>query len=150
MHALETKIAQVRGRVRRLVGLHALSWMVAAVLTAVLALCIADYWIHFEDRGIRAICSLGLVAVAAWSVYRFLLPAVMTRLGDVQLAMRIERRFPGLNDRLASTMQFLREPEDAPQAGSAALRRAVIVETTAEVEELDLAEVTRPRAAVRA
>ncbi len=68
----------------------------------------------------------------------------------MQIAQRIERRFPQLTDRLASTVEFLKQSEVDPQAGSAALRRAVILETTSAVEDVDLSQVFEPRPTRRA
>ena len=102
---------------------------------------LADYLIRFQDRGIRLMCSLSVLAVAAWAGYRFWFLSFRQRLADVAIAKRIERRFPALADRLASTIEFLKQSEADVQAGSAALRRAVILETTADAEGLDFAQV---------
>ena len=94
--------------------------------------------------------SLAVLLVVAWTCYRYLYPALARRLRDVEIAQRIENRFPNLQDRLSSAVEFLQQSEDDPQAGSAALRRAVIVETTAEVERLNIDEVLERRPARRA
>ncbi|MEX0978050.1 MAG: hypothetical protein WDZ48_04325 [Pirellulales bacterium] len=144
-HPLERKIGQVRHRARWLLLLYAAGWTVATLGAAVLLLGLADYWIRFQDHGIRLMCSLAVLLVVAWAGYRFWFVGVWrSRLGDVQIAQRIERRFGGLNDRLASAIQFLKQPEIDPQAGSAALRRAVILQTGSEVERLDVSQVLEP------
>ncbi|MEX0679012.1 MAG: hypothetical protein WD063_18200 [Pirellulales bacterium] len=141
-HPLERKIGQVRHRARRLLALYAAGWTIAAVGAAALVLGLADYLIRFQDHGIRLMCSLAVVAVFGWACRRFWYQGLgWTRLGDVQIAQRIERRFPGLADRLASSIQFLKQSEIDPQAGSAALRRAVIIQTGSEVERLDVSQV---------
>jgi len=149
-HPLQARIAGIRGRARRLTLLYAASWVIGAVLLSVLALAGADYVLRFEDRGIRLICFLTAIGAAAWSVWRFLLPAVSARWNDVEIALRIERRFPDLNDRLASTVQFLAEDESSPAAGSVALRRAVIVQATAEAERIPWDRAIDVRPAARA
>jgi len=140
-HLLEQKIGQVRSRARRLLTLYAVGWTVAAVLAAVIVLALADYTIRFADPGIRLMCSLAVLVVAGWCVLRFWLPIWRRGLGDVQIAQRVEEFFPALANRLASAVEFLHQPEVDVQAGSAALRRAVIVETTSAAEELDFAQV---------
>lgn len=150
-HSLQRKIAQVRHRARFLVALHAAGWTVAAVLAAVTAIGLIDYLVRFQDSGIRLMSSLAVLVVCAWAGYRFWYRGFwQNRPGDVQIARRIERRFPTLTDRLASAIQFLGQSELDPQAGSAALRRAVIVETAADVERLNVREVLEPRPAGRA
>jgi len=57
-HPLKQRIAILRARIRRLVTLYAASWIVGAVVAAVLVLGLADYLLRFQDRGIRLICSL--------------------------------------------------------------------------------------------
>ena len=121
-HELEEQLAQIRRRARLLLLAYGAAWVAGCLVLAVAALGLADYLIRFEDRGIRMICSFMVLNVIGWVSVRYLWPAVRARYSDVELALRIERRFPQLNDRLASTIQFLRQPENDPFAGSAALR----------------------------
>ena len=148
-HPLEKKVAAVGRRVRMLLVVYALFRVLAIGLAVAAAVALCDYFIHFEDRGIRFIGSLLAAAAVTWAIARYLVEALLTRLGDVHVALRIERRFPELADRLASTIEFLKQPEDDPQAGSASLRRAVINQTTSELEQFDLREVVRKMPAAR-
>ena len=100
-------------------------------------LAIADFLLRIDDRGVRWICSLALLAVAVWAVLRYLLPALRQPLGDVVVAGRIERHFTGMGDHLSSTIEFLHEREDDPLAGSAELRRAAVAQAEAEIAPLD-------------
>ncbi len=149
-HPLQRKIAAVRSRLRRLTIGHASAWTVATVLGVVVGLGALDYLIRFQDRGIRLICSALALAALAWAGYRYLFSAWIVRLRDVDLAARIQRRFPALGDRLVSAVDFLRQPEDDPIAGSAALRRLVIAQTAAETEQLDFRKVLDPWPVIRA
>jgi hypothetical protein len=149
-HPLEQKIAEVRRHARRLLVLHALGWTIGLLTLAVLVLGLADYLIRFQDHGIRLMGSLAVVLTLVWAGYRYWLFDVGRRLGDVEVAQRIERRFPFLTDRLASTVQFLAQSEADRQAGSAALRRAVILQTTSAVEGLDFSQVFERRPTRRA
>src|ERR671916_379323 len=69
-------------------------------------------------RGVSLLC-LVLLGSA-------LLVPLRQRTDDLALALRVEREYPVLNDALASTVQFLRQPEDSPAAGSPSLRREAI------------------------
>ena len=150
LHPLESKIAQLRRLARRRLVVYGLSWFVAAGLGAAALLATADYLIRFRDPGVRVILTLTLVAVLVWASYRFLYRAVTVRLSDVDLARRLQRRFPELNDGLASAIEFLKQSEDDPTAGSPELRRAVISRTTADVEPLEFADAINRRPARRA
>ncbi len=149
-HPLQQKIAALRTRVWRLVMVYALAWVVATVLGGVVVLGLLDYLIRFEDRGIRVICSLLVLGMLGWTCYRYVYLAWIVRVRDVDLAGRLQRRFPALEDRLISAVEFLRQPEDDPLAGSAALRRAVIAQTTAETDRLDFRKVLDPWPPIRA
>lgn len=140
-HSLEQKIGRVRFQARRLLALYAVGWTFTVLALAVVLVGLADYLVRFQDPGIRLMCSLSVLLVFAWAAYRFGVASWGRSLGDVEIAQRIERRFPSLSDRLASTLQFLKQSEIDPQAGSAALRRAVIVKTTSDAEGLDFSEV---------
>jgi len=149
-HPLEQKIGTLRSRIRRLLAIYAMSWMVGAALATIMVLGLADYLIRFQDPGIRVIASLAVVAVSAWTCYRYLIFGLRARLRDVDLARRLQKRFPTLGDNLASAVEFLKQPEDDPIAGSFALRRAVISETTAESQPLEFSDVIQRGPTLRA
>ncbi|MGC3968069.1 MAG: hypothetical protein QM775_12075 [Pirellulales bacterium] len=86
-----------------------------------------------------------VLAVAAWAVWRYWLPAVRFPLTDIFLARQIERKFPELHERLAGAMAFLNEPNNAPGAGSAQLRRTVIHETTEDALRLPMTNILQAR-----
>lgn len=143
-HVLERKIAVVRRRVRRLLIADAAARVAALTAAAAFALGALDYFVRYEDRGLRVLSSLALAIVAIWSFHRWVWPVLKARLSDVGLALELERRLPILRDRLASAMRFLGEPEDDILAGSATLRRSVIAEATAEIERINLDDAVEP------
>ena len=149
-HPLEQKIAQVRTQARRLLVLYAAGWTCGTLLAVVLLWGLADYALRFQDHGIRLMGSLAVVLALAWACYRFWRVGMRRRLSDVEIAQRIERRFPSLTDQLASTIQFLKQSETDAQAGSAALRRNVILETASATEGLDFSQVFERRPTRRA
>ena len=148
-HPLQQKIGSLRRRLRWLLVLYGLGWIVAAVVAAVVVLGGADYVLRFQDRGIRVIFSLVVLGVLGWTCYRFLFRGLSARLRDVELAIRLQRRFPALGDSLASAVEFLKQSEDDPTAGSVSLRRAVIAQTTAETDVLDFSDVLEQGPALR-
>lgn len=145
LHPIKKKLARLRRVVRMWLVIHGLSWFVAIGLGTALALGSLDCIIRFRDTGVRVIFSLVLLVVLGWACYRHLLRIVTTRLDDVELARRVQRRFPSLNDSLASAVEFLKQSEDEPTAGSPSLRRAVVAKTTAEVEDMDFSAVVDRR-----
>jgi hypothetical protein len=144
-HQIEQHIADLRRKVRRLVWIHGAGMVVAASLAAMLVLGLADYLIHIQDRGIRVIFWLAALVVLGYSGWWCLVRPLTARLGDVELAGRLQRRFASLDDRLLSAVQFLRAPEGDPAAGSPALRQAVIAEAATQSEDLDFDAVLNRR-----
>ncbi len=149
-HPIEQRIVETRRKAARLLLIYGVSWVAGSLVAAIVLLGLVDYLIRFDDPGIRALSTLAVLLAAGWTTYRYLYPALAVRLRDVEIAQRIERRFPGLQDRLASAVEFLHQDEHDPQAGSAALRRAVIVDTTDAVQRLNLDDVLERRPANRA
>ena len=104
---LESRIGALRASVRRLLALHGMCWVLGLVLPLI-------------DRGgpgrlalpprldVRAGPAGGMIGLRPTCVYRRVLRPLLVRFADLDIAMRIEERWPGLNDRLASTIQFLR------------------------------------------
>ena len=61
---LESRIAALRGQVRRLLAFHGLSWMVAAVVPLVILAGLAD-WLFHLDLFVRLALLVAVAAVAA-------------------------------------------------------------------------------------
>ena len=66
------------------------------------------------------------------------------------MPLRIEERWPGLNDRLASTIQFLQAGCRDERLGSPALREATVRQAVAETSEINFREVIEPKPVVKA
>jgi len=149
-HPIEQKVARLRRRVRRLVTVRAIGLVVGWVLAAVVLLGLADYAIRFEDVGLRLLSLSLLVAAAGWSLYHYMWQPLRRQPTELSLAQRVEQKFPDLAGHLGVSLEFLRQKESDPFAGSTALRRAVVTRTAAASETLDFAEVLDPRPLRRA
>ncbi len=149
-HPLEDKLADLRRRVRRLAIIRGLSAILSSALAAAIFLGLMDYILRFQDRGVRMIVSLGFLGAVGWAFYRFFyLPAVVHLRNDY-LAVKLQRRFPGLDDRLLSAVEFIAQDEGDATAGSPVLRRTVIAQATAETAEMDFNQAVNQRPVVRA
>lgn len=149
-HSLEQKIVALRRRAWRMAIVYGVSLILATLLGAAVALGLVDYLFRFQDRGLRIIFSLAAIGAFGWAFYRFLFRGMSARMGDVDLALRVQRRFPSLGDGLVSAVEFLHAKPDDPAAGSVSLRRAVIAQSTADAERIDFGAVLDPRPAARA
>lgn len=125
-HPLQRKIDAVRRRARLADALRGMFIVITVLLAAVFLLASIDYLLRIEDRGVRIIFSLSALCATAWASYSFLAKRLFARRDEVEYARSVERAFPQLRNRLASSVQFLRLADDDPTGGSAALRQAVI------------------------
>lgn len=154
LHPLRQQLAAVRGRLRSLLVVYGICWAVAAPLLLVCLLGGLDYLSYrtdsrlrvlFDDAGMRLMWSLLVLGVFALVTWRFLIRGLLSHFRDVDLALRIENRFPHLRGRLASSVEFLQQAESDASAGSPVLRRAVIKQTQTDVERLNLRETVDAR-----
>ena len=145
---LESRIKRLRNSLRRLLALHGLSWLVGVVLPLVMLAGLADWVIHL-DVVIRAALLAALSGVALWLVYRRIVRPLFVRFDDLDIALRIEERWPGLHDRLASTIQFLRMDAGDLRVGSPALREATVRQAVAETSTIDFREVIEPKPVIK-
>ncbi len=146
---LESRIKALRASVRRLLALHGLGWVVGLLLPMVIAAGLAD-WLFHLDSVIRAVFLTALVGALGYLLYRRVLRPLLVRFADLDIAMRIEERWPGLNDRLASTIQFLVVNVADDRYGSSTMRAATVRQALAETETIDFREVIETRPVRRA
>jgi hypothetical protein len=150
MHPLDRKMAILHRRARRLSVAYGLCLSIASLVALAIVWGWADYCIRLQDRGLRVLASLAMVGVWVWITFRFTRRSLAARFKDIELALHVESHFPALKDRLGSAVQFLQTKEDDPEAGSAAMRCAVIEQTTKTAEPLDFLAVLNARPTIRA
>ena len=85
---------------------------------------VLDYWIGMDALE-RSIVLAAVVAVAAWTVWRYLLPAMKVHESDAALAVLVDAR-RGLHSNLVAAIEF---DDDRPQYGSEQLRETVVENT---------------------
>src|SRR5687768_9170604 len=99
-HPLQQSVRSIGRRARRLVTISGVCSVLAAVVAVAMALTLVDYLVRIQDTGVRIICTALLVATLIAAFIRFLVRPLRHRLRDVEVAQRVERRFPQLDDRL--------------------------------------------------
>src|SRR5262249_42486294 len=86
----------------------------------------------------------------AWLAFERIVRPLIVRFDDLDIALRIEERWPGLNDRLASTIQFLKLDSADDRLGSPALRDATVRKAVEEANAIDFRQVIEPKPVIRA
>ena len=105
---LQRKLRSLRGHVRRLILLAGAS-RVAVALVAVLGVSLLLDWAAKLETPGRVVLLAAACLAVLYALWRCLFVPLRVGLGDEALALAVERRFPGLQDRLISTVQFTRE-----------------------------------------
>jgi len=120
-------LSAMRRRVRLFVWLHGMGWVLGVALLGTGLACLLDYWLRLEVD-VRVLL-LAMCAIATgWTLYKQLLRPLTTPLGDVELALRLERLHPEVEERFSSAVEFLRQGMDTGWSGSPAMVRATVEE----------------------
>ena len=141
---LDNHLIDLRRRVRQVLVTHGVSWLAAILIGSLLVECLGDWLFHFDDPIVRLILGLAIAGSALWALRKHLLTPLAVQLSDVDLALRIEDRYPGFQDSLASSVQFIRSGAD-PHIGSPELQQAVVATTLRRLERLDCGDVVDTR-----
>jgi len=140
MSDLQSRLSRLRSRIRYAVWLHGVSWMVVALLGAVLFIGFVDWRLHVDDGGMRLFLGLTVLIGAGVLAWRTLVQPLRERFSDVAIALKIERRYPGFHDSLASSVEFS-ERDANPRLGSPELQRQVIDETMRRLNSVNVDDV---------
>src|SRR6516165_10140135 len=141
---LDHRLSDVRRRVRQVLVTHGLSWLAAVLVGSMLLVCLADWLIHFDDPVVRLILGAAILGATVWILRRHLIGPLQVPLSDTDLALRIEDRYPGFHDSLASSVQFARSGAD-PRIGSPGLQHAVVARTLERLRGLECDDVIDTR-----
>ncbi len=130
MNPLQSRLADLRRRLRLVVTFRGGCWALAALIGSVALACLIDQAVYLRtSRDLPALIRAGfLVAIlggAGYVAYRFLFRPMTARTDDLSLALRVEEQYPELNDALASTVQFLQQSPAVPGVSPALQREAV-------------------------
>ena len=112
-HPVQEKVRAIQRRAWRLRAVCAGGLWLSGVLGAVFLAGLADYCLRLDDTGVRLLSSAAVLAVCGWCLWRFVVPVFVRRLSELEVAQRIEQRFPQLCDRLSSAVAFLGQSEAA-------------------------------------
>lgn len=124
MNPLQSRLAGVRRRLRFGALVRGVSILVLAVLGSLLLAGWLDWRLNLPGL-VRAFLLLGFLGLTGWIGWRWLLAPLAARADDLTLALQIEKEYPILNDSLASTVQFLQQP-DNDATGSPTLKREAV------------------------
>jgi hypothetical protein len=142
--ALQQRLAAVRRRLRFVAICRGAGWLVAALLVPLALVGLLDWASHLPQL-VRAVLLVVTLTGAGLVALHYLVGPLSARSDDLTLALRVEEQFPGFNDSLASTVQFLEATNAPSTAESASLRRVAIQRTLGRAQGLDFTRVVDSR-----
>ena len=138
----------LRARVRSLLLLHGCARATVFLVTVLVLLFVGDYALRLP-LAVRQVAFLGILAGLGTVLTRRLIMPLREPLGDEVLATRVEERYPHLQNRLVSSLAFLRAQEDPENTDSPDLMRAVVEETAGLAPTIRFGEVAHARVPLR-
>ncbi len=146
---LRSPLERLRRRARRVLLARGIGLCLAAALASTAAAVGFDWLFHLDDSGHRGLVLLGLLLAHLVATWHWLIAPLTVPLSDLALAIRVERRFPELQDQLSSGLQFSSDVADQP-LGSPRLKQRVIDSAVEALDRIDIDTVVEPRTAQRA
>ena len=133
------RLARLRRRLRLVTLLRGIFTLFAVLVGGAAIEGLID-WRFQLPALVRAMSLCGIVAGAGYVVMRRLLVPLGQPTDNLHLALKLEERYPELNDVLASALQFLDQPTDdessSPLLRRLAIRRAVRMSEDCRFNEL--------------
>jgi hypothetical protein len=99
-------------RARRLQWAHGICGFLFVFLAAILLTSLLDYGFSIRDAGVRGVLSLCVFVLAVWACIKFVGPAWRYRPSRLDVALRVEKFFPTLGNRLSSAVAFVENADD--------------------------------------
>lgn len=135
------RLRNIRRRIRALFALNGVGRLLLVVPPAMLVVVLLDYLLHFPAV-MRGLFLAGLVTLAAVVIIRHLWRPLRIRIGAGDVALELDGQFPELDDRLATTVDFI---EGGQRPGeSRVLRDAVVADTLNAIDRMDFRQALRP------
>lgn len=141
---LRRKLHTLRVRLRGRLLFEGLAWLLTALGALAVVTFAFDYILRLDPTQrllILALCSAGVL----WTLWRRVLVPQWVGLGDLSLAVLVERHFRQLGDRLVSTLQFADERAVANAGMSPVMMQRVAEETHDIAAPLAFGEVINRR-----
>jgi hypothetical protein len=104
---IESRLASLRGQIRRLFLIDGISRLAAGLVVFVAATFALDWSFHLPSP-VRLVFLAGGGAALAWIALRRIVYPLSVGISDDDLALFVERHYPELNDRLISAIQLAR------------------------------------------
>ncbi len=147
-HDLMRPLARLRTRCRLYLALDGLGELSVVMVAVVAAQLLLDRWLRLSlDQ--RLVLDLVIAALWLWVAYRALVRRLRIPLGIARLAGIVDQRYPELQDRLTTGVEFAAGNDAGSAARAPALVAAVVAEACAAARQVQFSAVLNHRRARR-
>ncbi|MBY0586285.1 DUF4175 family protein [bacterium] len=124
LHDVGRRLDRTRSEVRRVLLRHGLAVFASVLLLTLVIFCAIDAFLHVSS-GMRLLFLMVTAGLAGWIAVTRVLRPLSASISDLQLALRIERLHPELEEALSSAVAIEGSQTQDARAGSPALRDAL-------------------------
>jgi hypothetical protein len=149
MNPLQQRLSALRRRLRLVVSFRGTCQLLGGLIGCVVMVGALD-WLNPLPVLVRACLLVYILGFTAYVAYRFLYVPLCTKTDDLSLALRVEGRYPELNDALASAVQFLERPAVDQVGDSPGLRREAVQQAVRQAQGCDFNRAIDARGVRRA
>jgi hypothetical protein len=141
--ALQSRLSALRRRLRFVVTFRGVSWLLTVLLATAAVAGLLDWLLHLPGL-VRAVILVGALSGSGYILYQSLFRPLRGQTDDLSLALRVEEQYPSLNDGLASSVEFLKQPVEATHE-SAGLRHEAVRRALGKAQPCDFNKVVDSR-----
>ncbi|WP_417389037.1 hypothetical protein [Gimesia sp.] len=139
-HSIRVQLEQLHHKIRQLIWLNGLCWGLTLFLGLATLIISLDWILGIADPATRLLLGLAAGAIVIGTLWKHLIVPLKTPLTDLDLALKIERRYPTLRDSFSSSIQFDHQPA-THFAGSQQMRQAVIENAYQRASQINFMEL---------
>jgi hypothetical protein len=141
--SLRQRLSALRRHLRAVTLLRGVSYLLVAVLLALIGVGLLDWRWHLPEL-VRGVALVGTLSTGVLIGYHYLFRPLRTRADDLSLALRIEEKYPALDDCLASTVEFL-DRSGRPEGESSVLEREAVRRSLGQASGFDFGQIIDAR-----
>jgi hypothetical protein len=141
---LRGRLGALRRRLYVVSTLRGLGWVLTVLLLSAAVGGVLDWRLQLPAL-LRAVLLVSTLAAGAYLTFRLLYRPLALRSDDLSLALRVEESYPSLNDALASTVEFLDDPDALPGGISPSLREEAVRRARDKIEACDFNRIVDTR-----
>lgn len=143
--ALTHRLRGVAARLRSYVFVDGIAWLAGFLVLASLVQFGLDYGLRGLRLSMRVALLAAMVCGVGWVVWRHLVSPLRQRIGEIEIASLLERRYPALTSVLVSAVRFASAEHGGVEANSPSLMASVVERARHESDGLDFGVVLTRR-----